>query len=77
MSETQANAGELFHAGRLAEAVTAAGAAVRQAPGDLGGRVLLAEMLVFALMAPLIPDRRCLIPASLHPDLCERRVPAE
>ncbi len=41
-------AGTLFHAGRLAEALAAAGAAVRAAPADLGARVLLAELLLFA-----------------------------
>lgn len=40
-------AGALFHAGKLAAAVEAAGAAVRKAPGDLGARVLLAELLLF------------------------------
>jgi type VI secretion system protein ImpE len=39
--------GELFRAGKLTAAVEAAGAAVRKAPGDLGGRVLLAELLLF------------------------------
>jgi type VI secretion system protein ImpE len=41
-------AGALFRAGRLQDAVDAAGAAVRKAPADLGARLLLAEMLVFA-----------------------------
>ncbi|WP_237215448.1 type VI secretion system accessory protein TagJ [Falsiroseomonas oryziterrae] len=41
-------AGTLFHAGRLTEAVAAAGAAVKAAPQDLRARVLLAEMLAFA-----------------------------
>ncbi len=40
-------AGTLFRAGKLAAAVEAAGAAVRKAPGDLGARVLLAELLLF------------------------------
>jgi type VI secretion system protein ImpE len=41
-------AGALFHAGRLADAVAAAGAAVKRAPADLGARILLAEMLAFS-----------------------------
>src|ERR1700722_5494912 len=44
----QATAGALFSAGRLADAVTAANAAVRKAPADLAPRVLLAELLLFA-----------------------------
>jgi type VI secretion system protein ImpE len=40
-------AGAMFSAGRLAEAVTAASASVRKAPGDLAPRVLLAELLLF------------------------------
>lgn len=40
--------GPLFRAGRLAEAVAAANAAVRKAPADLAPRVLLAELLLFA-----------------------------
>jgi type VI secretion system protein ImpE len=40
--------GPLFRAGRLADAVAAANAAVRQAPADLAPRVLLAELLLFA-----------------------------
>jgi len=41
-------AGALFHAGKLTEAVAAAGAAVKAAPGDLGARILLAELLAFS-----------------------------
>lgn len=41
-------AGALFHAGHLADAVAAAGAAVKRAPADLGARILLAEMLAFS-----------------------------
>jgi type VI secretion system protein ImpE len=41
-------AGALFHAGQLAEAVAAAGAAVKRAPTDLGARILLAELLAFS-----------------------------
>ena len=40
--------GPLFEAGRLADAIAAANAAVRQAPADLAPRVLLAELLMFA-----------------------------
>ena len=47
MSETGDSAGELFRAGRLQDAVAAAGAAVKRAPTDLGARVLLAELLLF------------------------------
>ncbi len=39
--------GALFHAGKLTEAVAAAGAAVRKTPGDIAARVLLAELLLF------------------------------
>jgi type VI secretion system protein ImpE len=48
MSETRASAGELFRVGKLALAVEAANAEVRRAPADLGARVLLAELLLFA-----------------------------
>jgi type VI secretion system protein ImpE len=41
------DAGALFHAGRLREAVAAANAAVRKAPTDVVARVLLAELLLF------------------------------
>jgi type VI secretion system protein ImpE len=41
-------AGALFHARQLGAAIAAANAAVRRTPGDLGGRVLLAEFLLFA-----------------------------
>lgn len=41
-------AGALFHAGKLNEAIAAANAEVRRKPGELGGRVLLAELLLFA-----------------------------
>uniref|UniRef100_UPI0022EA4E46 tetratricopeptide repeat protein n=1 Tax=Falsiroseomonas oryzae TaxID=2766473 RepID=UPI0022EA4E46 len=50
MSSTAPRPGEAgahFQAGRLAEAVAAAGAAVRAAPGDIGARILLAELLAF------------------------------
>ena len=40
--------GTLFRSGRLAEAVSVAGAGVRAAPSDLAARVLLAELLLFA-----------------------------
>jgi type VI secretion system protein ImpE len=48
MSETQLTASALFRAGKLAAAIDAANAAVRNDPRDLGGRVLLAELLLFA-----------------------------
>lgn len=41
------DAGRLFREGNLADALTAANAAVRKAPTDIGARVLLAELLVF------------------------------
>ncbi len=48
MSESAVgDAGGLFRQGRLGDAVTAANAAVRKAPADLGARLLLAELLVF------------------------------
>ncbi|MFB0493651.1 type VI secretion system protein ImpE [Methylobacterium sp. OAE515] len=40
--------GDLFRHGRLAEAIAAAGLAVRQAPTDVAARMLLAEFLLFA-----------------------------
>jgi type VI secretion system protein ImpE len=46
MSDPSQGVGALF--GRLADAVKAANEAVRRKPADLGARVLLAEMLVFA-----------------------------
>jgi type VI secretion system protein ImpE len=48
MPEMKDNPGELFRAGRLGAAVEAANQAVRKAPGDLGARVLLAELLLFS-----------------------------
>ncbi len=39
--------GALLKAGKLDEAVTAAGAAVKKTPGDLAARVFLAELLLF------------------------------
>ncbi len=44
----QSEAGRLFREGSLTGAVTAANDAVRKAPADLGARILLAELLVFA-----------------------------
>lgn len=41
------DAGLLFRDGRVADAIDAAGAAVRRAPGDAGPRILLAELLLF------------------------------
>src|SRR6516164_7980957 len=46
--ETENTAGELFRAGKLTAAIEAANGAVRRNPADLGSRVLLAELLVFA-----------------------------
>ena len=46
MPDGAETAGTLFRAGRLGEAIDAAGAAVRKAPTDLGARVLLAELLL-------------------------------
>lgn len=48
MSDSTQTAGSLFKAGRLAEAVDAANAAVRKAPTDVAARMMLAEMLIFA-----------------------------
>jgi len=42
------DAGRLFREGKLADAVTAANAAVRKTPADIGVRVLLAELLLFS-----------------------------
>jgi type VI secretion system protein ImpE len=42
------DAGRLFREGRLADALTAATAAVRKMPTDIGSRVLMAELLAFA-----------------------------
>ena len=44
----EASAGALFRAGRLREAVDAAGEAVRSQPAEAAPRMLLAEMLLFA-----------------------------
>jgi type VI secretion system protein ImpE len=41
-------AGRLFREGNLPDALTAATASVRQAPADVGARILLAELLLFA-----------------------------
>ncbi len=41
-------AGRLFQDGKLSDAVAAANAAVRKAPADIGARILLAELLLFA-----------------------------
>jgi type VI secretion system protein ImpE len=48
VSETQLTASALFRAGKLAAAIDAANAAVRNDPRDLSARVLLAELLLFA-----------------------------
>lgn len=47
MSETN-SAGNLFKAGKLTEALEAANAEVRRSPAELGPRLLLAELLLFA-----------------------------
>jgi type VI secretion system protein ImpE len=48
MPENRETAGDLFRAARLDAAITAANAGVRNNPSDLGSRVLLAELLLFA-----------------------------
>lgn len=48
MVETDLQAADFLRTGKLAEAVAAATAAVKQAPTDLGRRVLLAELLLFS-----------------------------
>jgi type VI secretion system protein ImpE len=48
MSDAQETAGGLFRAGQLDRAIAAANAELRHKPADLGARVLLAELLVFA-----------------------------
>ncbi len=45
---TELSASALLRAGRLADAVAAAQAAVRKAPTDLGARILLAELLALS-----------------------------
>src|SRR5258708_31168398 len=47
-SPSPGEAGRLFREGNLADGLTAANAAVRKTPTDIGARVLLAELLVFA-----------------------------
>jgi type VI secretion system protein ImpE len=46
--EAQNTVGALFHARKLGPAIAAANAEVRRRPGDLGARILLAELLLFA-----------------------------
>ena len=48
MPEAQDSPGALFRARQLDAAIAAANAGVRRSPGDLGCRVLLAELLLFA-----------------------------
>jgi type VI secretion system protein ImpE len=48
VSETELTANALFRAGKLTAAINAANAAVRKSPAELGSRVLLAELLLFA-----------------------------
>lgn len=45
---TDMTAADLLRAGRLTDAIAAAQAAVKKAPLDLAGRILLAELLVFS-----------------------------
>ena len=47
-SASSGEAGRLFHAGNLTDALAAANAAVRKASTDIGARILLAELLIFA-----------------------------
>jgi type VI secretion system protein ImpE len=47
MAETPEAVGALFREGKLLPAIEAANAAVRKNPGDLGSRILLAELLLF------------------------------
>ena len=47
-SPNPGEAGRLFREGNLADALTAANAAVRKTPTDIGARILLAELLLFA-----------------------------
>src|SRR3954451_4903512 len=47
MTDAPDTAAGLFRAGRLADAVSAAGAALKRAPTDLNARVFLAELLLF------------------------------
>src|SRR5947207_1510550 len=46
--KAQETASSLFRARQLGPAIAAANAEVRRTPGDLGARVLLAELLLFA-----------------------------
>ncbi|MGH7211400.1 MAG: tetratricopeptide repeat protein, partial [Acetobacteraceae bacterium] len=48
MSEAQETAGALFRAGKLAPAIDQAGLAVKKLPGDIGARMLLAELLLLS-----------------------------
>jgi type VI secretion system protein ImpE len=48
MPESRETAGELFRAGKLDAAIATANAGVRNNPVDLGSRILLAELLLFA-----------------------------
>ncbi len=48
MPEAAETAGALFHARQLDAAIAAANTEVRRNPGELGSRVLLAELLLFA-----------------------------
>jgi type VI secretion system protein ImpE len=48
MVQADDNAGALFRAGRLEDAIAAANARLRKEPGSLAARVMLAELLLFA-----------------------------
>src|SRR6266851_346594 len=48
MPEAQGTAGALFRARQLGSAIAAANTEIRRNPSDIGGRVLLAELLLFA-----------------------------
>lgn len=48
MTAAPGDAGRLFREGNLGDALTAATAAVRKAPTDIGARVLMAELLTFS-----------------------------
>jgi type VI secretion system protein ImpE len=48
VSDVELTPSALFRAGKLAPALEEANAAVRRSPSDLGARVLLAELLLFA-----------------------------
>jgi type VI secretion system protein ImpE len=68
--------GALFAAGKLAEAIEAANAQVRRSPAEIGGRVLLAELLLLGGnidRADTILDAAAQIDASVLPGVAEFR----